>query len=283
VKLDLTKSFDIAPTALLRSFSSVKKVLPWLVLAIIASRSAAAQEATSLVMQTIKNEEASRHSSEHLFYVSEERSTRTGGHLWKERTVQLGEGALRRLVEIDGIPLTPEKAQAEEQRITRLAADPEAFRKSIPKHDHNEDLSSVAERAFLFTYDGQSRGCTRIRFVPQPSFKPAGYEQAVLHSMEGTVAIKEPEARLCDVNAHLRSKVEIVHGIVGSIERGGQIQIKRSRMADGTWQLTSLNIHIEGNILFLRSISQNNDVTRTDIRVLPADTTLAQAAILTKP
>jgi hypothetical protein len=285
VTQSLAKRLRAESTAIQGSWPNALRCLSWLlVLTFFASRNALGQQtAASLVIQALKNEDAARPLSDHEFFVSEQTSKRTGGHLWQERSVQLGEEVLHRLVAVDGIPLTPERARAEDQRIDKLVSDPEAFHNANQKHDHREDLSSLVPRAFVFTFDGQSRGCTRVRFSPQPSFKPSGYEQTILHTIEGTIAISEPDTRICEVNGHLANKVEIVHGIAGKIERGGRVHILRSRMPDGTWQLTSLSIHLEGNILFLKDISQNNDETRTAIRGLPADMTLAQAALLTKP
>src|SRR5260370_5464957 len=50
-------------------------------------------------------------------YLSQERSERTGGHLWTERVVETSVGKLRRLIAEDGQPLTGDRAAAEHARL----------------------------------------------------------------------------------------------------------------------------------------------------------------------
>jgi hypothetical protein len=67
---------------------------------------------TSLIEKVAANEVAARQSRPHYFYVSEERSARTGGHLWKENVAETTDGPLRRLIAIDNRPLTADEAAA---------------------------------------------------------------------------------------------------------------------------------------------------------------------------
>ena len=50
-------------------------------------------------------------------YLSEERSERTGGHLWTERVVETPMGKVRLLLAEDGKPLSPERQAAEKAQI----------------------------------------------------------------------------------------------------------------------------------------------------------------------
>lgn len=243
---------------------------------------AAQKSPVALVKQTLRNEAAERAESEQAFYVSQERSTRTGGHLWTQRVVHLKSGKLRRLVAIDGVPLTPEQARSEDQRIAKLVADPDAFRKANHEHGDDKDMSGVIARAFTFTYAGKNGECTLLHFAPDPSFKPASYEERILQTLEGNVSIKEPEDRVCEIEATFSKTLEIGYGLLGKLQQGGRVHLISSRMSDETWQTTNLNIHIIGKILLVRDVSQNIDEKRTEFRHLPPDITLAQAAQLIK-
>src|ERR1700744_4425486 len=60
-------------------------------------------------------------------YLSEERSDRTGGHLWGERVVETAVGKVRLLLAEDGKPLSPERIAAEKAKLAEIAAHPDAF------------------------------------------------------------------------------------------------------------------------------------------------------------
>src|SRR5258708_23637103 len=89
---------------------------------------------TNPVQKMAANEVAERQQRSHFFYVSEERSDRTGGHLWKENAVEVNDGPLRRLIAIDNKPLTPAEAEAEQRRIDYLVAHPDEFRRQNQAH-----------------------------------------------------------------------------------------------------------------------------------------------------
>lgn len=240
-----------------------------------------------LIKRSLTNESADRQSSEHFTYTSQERSTRTGQHLWTEKVVEFEEGSVRRLILIDGQPLSKDKAREEEERIARLVSHPEAFHQANRERDADEKsrekMMTAMASAFIFTYDGEAENCTRIRFKPNPSFVPSSYQEGVLHVLEGTILIKEPEDRVCGLDATTSEPVAIGFGVVGRIEQGGHIHVRRTQISAGTWRTSNFDIHLVGRMLVVKSISQQHDETRTDIREIPAHLSLAQAVALIAP
>ena len=87
-------------------------------------------------------------------YLSEERSERTGGHLWTERVVETEKGKVRLLLAEDGKPLSAERQTAEKTRLADIAAHPDAFQKreQTMKNDeqHAEQMLALLHKAFLF-------------------------------------------------------------------------------------------------------------------------------------
>src|SRR5258708_14168046 len=55
-------------------------------------------------------------------YLSEERSERTGGHLWLERVVETPMGKVRLLLAEDGKPLSAERQAAAKARLAEMVA-----------------------------------------------------------------------------------------------------------------------------------------------------------------
>jgi hypothetical protein len=254
----------------------------------VAAVPIAAQESVqALVSRTIDNENLYRASSEHFSFVSRENSARTGGHAWIEKAVEIESGVLRRLVAVDGIPISEEKARAEDRRISNLAAHPDEFRKANKAFKSDEkslqELSRVIPRAFTFTYDGSTEGCTRIRFEPNPTFVPSTYEQRVMAALAGTILIKEPDDRLCGVDARISHAVVFGYGLFGRVDENGRVHVVRVRTSGGNWQASLINLTVTGRVLVFRSITQSHDEVRTEIKDIPANLTLVQAAELTRP
>src|SRR6185437_16825983 len=154
-------------------FNSLGRYVCWSILGIVslplASVRARAQQ-TGVIVQMAANEKAARAQERHFSYLSEERSTRTGGHLWKEKVVETDDGVLRRLLAVDGRPLTAAQAQVEEQRIEGIVAHPKAFRKLNANHYDDEvkatQLLEILPKAFLISSAGDENGCTRFSFRP---------------------------------------------------------------------------------------------------------------------
>jgi hypothetical protein len=240
-----------------------------------------------LIEKVAANEVAARQTRPHYFYVSEERSARTGGHLWKENVVETTDGPLRRLIAIDNRPLTPDEAAAEQRRIDSLVSNPDQFRRQNQAHKDDEDratqLLQMLSSDFVLTPDGEANGCLRFNFQPKPNFRPASYQERVAHEMEGTISLKRAEDRLCTLDAKIVRPVEFGFGMLGHIDQGGHFSLARKQVDAMNWKSDHISVHINGRILMLKSLAQDQDAVRTGIRVVPKDLTLAQAAQLTRP
>ena len=241
---------------------------------------------TSLIEKVAANEVAARKWRPHYFYVSEERSARTGGHLWKENVVETTDGPLRRLIAIDNRPLTAGEAAAEQRRIDNLVAHPDDFRRLNQAHKDDEDraaqLLQMLSSDFVLTPNGEANGCLRFTFQPKPDFRPASYQERVAHEMAGTVSLKRPEDRLCTLDATIVHPVEFGYGMLGHIDQGGHFSLARKQVDAKNWKSDHITVHINGRILMLKSLAQDQEAIRTEIRVVPQNLTLTQAAQITR-
>src|ERR1700743_755977 len=109
-------------------------------------------------------------------YLSEERSDRTGGHLWRERVVETAVGKVRLLLAEDGKPLSPERMAAEKAKLAEIAAHPDAFqrREQAMKNDeqHAEQMLALLHKAFLFEAPRTNGGDLLIIYRPDPAYQP---------------------------------------------------------------------------------------------------------------
>ncbi len=240
----------------------------------------------NVVEKMAANEVAARQQRLHFFYVSEERSDRSGGLLWKENVVEVDDGPLRRLIAVDNKPLTTAQAEAEQRRIDYLVSHPDEFRRQNQAHKDDEtratQLMQMLSTAYILTPNGEVNGCTRFTFQPKPEFRPSSYQERVAHELAGTVSVKQPEDRLCALDAKILHPVDFGFGILGHIDEGGHFSLARKQIDAKNWKTDRFSVHMNGRVLMLKSLAQNQDAVRTAIRVVPQNLTLAQAAQLTR-
>lgn len=240
----------------------------------------------SLIEKVAANEVAARKTKPHYFYVSEERSVRSGGHLWKENVVETTDGSLRRLIAIDNKPLTPDEAAAEQRRIDNLVSHPDEFRRINQAHKDDEEratqLLQMLSSDFALAPDGEVNGCLRFNFQPKPEFRPSSYQERVAHEMVGTVSLKKPDDRLCTLDAKIIRPVEFGFGMLGHIDQGGHFSLARKQVDAKNWKSDHITVHINGRILMLKSLAQDQETIRSEIRTVPQNLTLAQAAQMTR-
>ena len=239
---------------------------------------------TGLVSQMAATELAAHRQNLRFSYTSDERSARTNGHLWKERVVETDDGPLRRLIGIDGKPLTPDQARAEADRIEAVTRNPDAFRRENVSHQDDEahatQLLQLLPKAFLLAPAGEQDGCTRFAFRPNPAFQPSSFEERVVAVMGGTVSLKQPENRLCDLSAKLLQPVEFGFGFLGRVDPGGYFSLMRVPVAEGVWKTDRISVHMQGRVLMMKSLTREQETVRTELKVIPPHLSLTQAAQL---
>jgi hypothetical protein len=244
---------------------------------------AAAQD-TSSVARMAENERAARVAKKHFSYQLEERSPRTGGHLWLERVVEVDDGPVRRLMSIDGKPLSTQAAEVEQRRLGEVANHPDEFRKSNAANAGDEahliTLMATLPTQFILTPAGSENGCTRFAFRPNPAYQPSGMEQRVLHVMTGTVSLREPDDRLCSLEGLVSEPVSFGFGVLGKIDQGGSFRLERRPVVPSEWKSVRMTVHMQGKILLMKSLTRDQDAIRTAISEVPEHLTLAQAVVL---
>jgi hypothetical protein len=240
-----------------------------------------------VVTAMVRNEKQARHHRTFFRYTSVERSERTGGHLWKENVVETPDGLLRRLVEEDGKPLTPDRTAEEDRHIAALVADPDALRDADVDRRADEarlgKILDILPNVFLFNADGTQDDCVRIAFRPNPAFTPSSYDERIVHGLAGTILVRMPAERLCGIEGHLIDRVSFGFGILGHIEKDSRFRVTRTPVTATDWKSTRIEVHLDGKILLLKSISRDQDAHHSGAEPLPLHLSRAQAAALTWP
>jgi len=232
--------------------------------------------------------EAEQHR-ERYEYLSEERSERTGGHLWRELVAETSAGKVRYLLAVDGQPLTGDKLAAERARLAETAAHPDAFarREQTLKNDeqHAREMLNLLPKAFLFENPRQEGSYLRVDFKPNPAYAPQSMEERILHGMVGSVVVETGKMRLRELDGRLPEDVNIAFGLVATIKSGSHFSTTREPVHTGPvygteWKTQSLDTDVTGRAIFFKAIGKQEHAEHADFKILPPDITVAQAVAL---
>ncbi len=199
-----------------------------------------------------------------------------------DEIVETKDGDLQRPIRINGRPLTQAQQRKADAHMKYLVQHPNALRKS--QHDQAEDenrsqhMLKLLPDAFLFQY-GEHRGdLVQCNFKPNPKFRPPDREARVFHAMEGSIWLDTKQDRLAQIDGHLTHEVKFGAGVLGHLDKGGQFFVKQEEVAPNYWELTSLNVQMNGKALFFKTIAVRQKYTRSDFKHIPDNVTATQGA-----
>lgn len=249
--------------------------------AVQAQNSDAARQIVN-TMLAHENDPAEHHNK--YMYLSEERSERTGGHLWKERVVETAMGKVRLLLEEDGKPLSPERMAGERSKLMEIVAHPEAFRKreqaTTNDEEHAEQMLALLHKAFLFDEPRSVGRDVRIAYRPDPAYQPKTMEEKVLHAMSGAVLVDERTRQLHRIEGKVPADVSLGYGILGTVHAGSSFNTEHEMEPGGEWKNALVNTAIEGKAMLFKEIGRNEHVVHSEFKRLPDSISVADAVAL---
>ena len=157
-------------------------------------------------------------------------------------------------------------------------------RKDSAQDDKNaRELLNMLPNAFLWAIESDNGQTLRLHFEPNPHFDPPNLQARVLGTMNGELVVDKAHHRIVTISGRLTRDVTFGFGIFGRLREGGTFRVERRQIAPHQWQITETHVHIDGRALFFKNISQEQDEIQSDFTPVPAETTLQQAAQLTRP
>jgi hypothetical protein len=200
-------------------------------------------------------------------------------------TIETPQGAVARLIERDGAPLTAKEDAAERQRLQEVLAAPEEF---VRHHTHDQathdsviQLVKLMPAAMLFSYaPGQpqpakgSGGQSTARqvvldFHPDPNFHPPTMISNFLTGIEGRIWIDPTSRRVTRAEARIIRPVNFAFGIVARIYPGGTVEFEQADAGAGHWVYSHLNQHLTIREMMLKTVPEDAEFTSSDLRLLP--------------
>jgi len=202
-------------------------------------------------------------------------------HIILEQVIETVDTPVTHLLAVDGHAPTVAQLKEEDDRHRRLLRN--LAGQSALKKDHDEDSKKMEEMlriipvAFAFQDLGKQRGLEKIAFHPNPDFKPKTYEQRVLHTLVGTAFIDLHDKQIVRISASLAQPVEFGLGFIGRVDRGGTVNIVRTRLSGGIWQVSMEKIDLTVRMAIFKSLNRRKDEQRSDFEPVAPGTTFAQA------
>lgn len=236
--------------------------------------------ANDLARRVIENElRAEDQDNSHWMFRLETRKPESGSEV--DVVIQTPKGELQLPVLINGHPPGRAEEQKAESRIQQLVNNAAAAQKS--RKEKSEDYSrsrrmlKMLPDAFIYSYGPRQGDRVQLNFKPNPHFRSRGFEEEVFHAMDGSLWVDDKENRLAEMRGRLTNGVKFLGGLLGHLDKGGSFEVKQEPVAPGFWELTVLNVHMTGKALFFRTISEQQQFSRTDFKRVPDNLTLSQA------
>ena len=136
--------------------------------------------------------------------------------------------------------------------------------------------------AFLFNYGEQRGDLVQLSFRQNPHFHPRNHEEQVFHAMQGSLSVDNKQNRLAEISGKLMDEVRFGGGLLGHLNKGGTFDVRQTMVSPGYWELTVLNVQMNGKALFFKTISVKQKYFRTEFKHVRDDLTVAQAAEMLK-
>lgn len=194
--------------------------------------------------------------------------------------IQAREGAVARLIERNGQPITAAEDAAERDRLQDNLRSPDAFLKHH-RHDSSarEDAMALVKllpQAMLYSYaPGQpqlplSTGPqVVIDFHPNPRFHPPTLLSELLTGIEGRVWIDQRTGHMVHIEGHVLKPVNFGFGILAKIYPGGTLSLDQATIASGDWVYSHAEEHLNVRALLVHNAPQNLSITSFDFRLMP--------------
>jgi hypothetical protein len=256
-----------------------KARLFWLGMGILALSFSVARAQTpqQLIQQVVDTERtANRNDHSHWIYLQEMRKPKEHILQWVAGTPQ---GDVRRVLEKDDQKL-PESQQRDQ--IQKFLHDTRAQNKEIAEANHDDqqvdDFLKLLPAAFVWTQTAATSTNTSLHFEPAPDFHPPTREARVFSSMAGDVVVDNQQHRIRSMSGHLIHDVTFGGGFLGRLKEGSSFSIEQAQVGQDLWELTAINVRLQGNALLFKSISLQQDDKRSRFEPEPLTVTLDQAA-----
>jgi len=245
-----------------------------------------------LVRGAVANEVAANsNSTKHMFRARKQTAQGSQTKLY----VETRDAMVGMTIASDDRPLAPQDIQTEESRLEGLAGNPDQLRRKHSQEQENGErtlrIVKALPDAFLYQYDGEESGgasgdagrqLVRLRFRPNPAYRPPTHAEQVLAGMQGLLVIDPTSRRLARIDGTLFKEVAFGWGILGHLDKGGHFLVEQRDIGNGSWEVSRMSLNLTGKILMFKSLAMKSDEVFSDFRPVPNGITFAEGIEMLK-
>jgi hypothetical protein len=88
-------------------------------------------------------------------------------------------------------------------------------------------------------------------FAPRPDFRPHSLVDKLLKALGGTIWIDEQARQIARLEARFLDAVKVGGGILGSLQKGGNVVLEQKFVNDEVWMWSYGEIHMNAHVLFV--------------------------------
>ncbi len=237
------------------------------------------RDANTYVRDIIKNEiesDAKDHTLwRYRFHREDEKNN------YDRDVVETRDGQLARTLLIAGRPLTEDQRRKDEERMQKLvnSEDERAKRAKREKEDTDKavQMLKAIPEAFIFKYAGEEAGQLRLTFFPNPHYDAPTRELQVFKSLSGSMWVDPVARHLTKIEGQLFEDVTFGWGFLARLNKGGTFKVVQQDVGDGHWDVTSLDVNMNGHAMLFKSIVARQREIKTGYRRVPDNLTISQA------
>lgn len=228
-------------------------------------------------VRKVINHELTAENNDHSHWMFRLETEKKNGQKDVDDVIETKDGDLKRPILIDGHQPTPDQRK---QIDNHLGKDLQELRKNHKDKSQDEGQSQqmlkMLPDAFLYSYGKREGDEVELTFKPNPKFHPDNHEAEVFHAMQGSIWLDAKQNRLAHISGRLMKEVKFFGGLLGHLDPGGTFDVKQGEVSPGYWELTMLNVEMNGKALFFKTISVRQEYRRSEFKLVPNDTTIAQ-------
>ncbi len=171
----------------------------------------------------------------------------------------VGNWEIDRLISKNGKPLSRREDRWQDEEVRRQeshALKQEAKRDAGEEPGKNDFTVSkfLAANRFIHlrkeTY--QQHEVYAMDFEPRPDFEPHSILDKILKSLGGTIWIDKNAHQVVRLEARFLESVKVGGGLVGSLEKGGNVVLEQRYLNGEVWMPSYDEVHINERIFFMR-------------------------------
>lgn len=191
--------------------------------------------------------------------------------------VETRDGAVARLLEVNGRPLDAAGEQQEMARLDALERNPGL--QQHRKHGEDEDAALVMKvlrmmgAAFVYQYQGLGQGpagpVQKFSYRPNPHFQPPDMETQALTAMTGELWIDAAQERVVRLTGSLQQDTSYGWGILGKLNKGGWLELEQTETAPHTWRISHVQLKMTLRVVVKTKIFDTDERMR-DYTPVPA-------------